>query len=135
MTRTPDTGYDERQEARQDLAGYDIRRHNDGSIDFDFYRARATALRNQPSRKPSGTLAPMSVRRSSNGGCAWCCCRAAVDLPVSPNVCRGSSRQEMYAALSSGKGLTSIRFSVVRLQRVETWSVPASASGPAKTVT
>jgi hypothetical protein len=51
MTRTPDTGYDERQEARQDLAGYDIRRHNDGSIDFDFYRARATALRNQAIRE------------------------------------------------------------------------------------
>jgi hypothetical protein len=27
--------------------GHDVRRHADGSIDFDFYRVRATALRRQ----------------------------------------------------------------------------------------
>lgn len=37
----------------------DIRRHRDGSIDFDFYRARATALRAQAMRdafKPKAFL-------------------------------------------------------------------------------
>jgi hypothetical protein len=51
MTLTPDPGHDEGQEARQDVAGHDIRRDNDGSIDFDFYRARAAALRNQAIRQ------------------------------------------------------------------------------------
>ena len=41
---------------------------------------------------PSGTLAPGFARLSSNGGCAWCCCPAAVDSPGLAIV-RGRFRQ------------------------------------------
>jgi hypothetical protein len=55
MTLTPDPGHDEGQEARQDVAGHDIRRDNDGSIDFDFTAPGPPRCATRPSGKPSGT--------------------------------------------------------------------------------
>ena len=41
----------------------DVRRHSDGSIDFDFYRNRAAMLRNQARREAATRwIAPMDVR-------------------------------------------------------------------------
>ena len=45
MSQTQEIGRDVRQDVRQD-----IRRRHDGSIDVDFYRARAAALRIQAIR-------------------------------------------------------------------------------------
>jgi hypothetical protein len=53
MSQTQEIGRDVRQDAsqgiRQDIR-QDIRRRHDGSIDVDFYRARAAALRTQAIR-------------------------------------------------------------------------------------
>jgi len=41
----------------------DVRRHSDGSIDFDFYRKRAAMLRNQAMREVATQwIAPVAVR-------------------------------------------------------------------------
>ena len=80
MTQTPDHGHDEGGEARQDVAGHDIRRHSDRSIDFDFYRARATALRNEAIREAfKHARAQFSTPFKQLQG-RWCCWRTAVDL-------------------------------------------------------
>jgi hypothetical protein len=49
MSQTQEIGRDVRQDVRQGIR-QDIRRRRDGSIDVDFYRARAAALRTQAIR-------------------------------------------------------------------------------------
>jgi hypothetical protein len=49
------------QAIRQDVF-QDIRRRRDGSIDIDFYRADATALRNRAIRDTFRLLVPATVR-------------------------------------------------------------------------
>jgi len=49
MSQTQEIGRDVRQDVRQGIR-QDIRRRHDGSIDVDFYRARAAALRTQAIR-------------------------------------------------------------------------------------
>ena len=48
------------QAIRRDV--FDIRRRRDGSIDIDFYRADATALRNRAIRDTFRRLVPATVR-------------------------------------------------------------------------
>jgi hypothetical protein len=80
MTQTPDPGHDEDQEALQDAAGHDIRRHNDRSIDFDFYRARATALRNEAIRDAFRHARAQFSTPFKQWQMRWRCWRTAVDL-------------------------------------------------------
>src|SRR5262245_49714715 len=53
MVRLPDRSGPELTMTQAPPPSQDVRRHPDGSIDFDFYRTRATALRGRSTRDPS----------------------------------------------------------------------------------
>jgi len=61
MVRLPDRSGPELTMTQAPPPSQDVRRHPDGSIDFDFYRTRATALRGRSPRDPSTWTAACAV--------------------------------------------------------------------------
>ena len=74
---------------------HDIRRHPDGSIDCDFYRASAHALRAQAVRK-------VSLRGAASIGAAALAIAALVVMPAHVNALASAIRRVLEAALEIG---------------------------------
>ncbi len=79
---------------------HDIRRHPDGSIDCDFYRASAHALRAHALRAQA--VRKVSLRGAASIGAAALAIAALVVMPAHVNALASAIRRVLEAALEIG---------------------------------